>query len=532
MLKTLLKKQLFELNFSFFYDQKKGKMRSKASSITFIVLYALLMVGIVGGMFAVFAAMVCAPLVQAGMGWLYFTIFGLMAIALGVFGSVFNTYSGLYLAKDNDLLLSMPIPVHYLLITRLAGVYLMGLMFSSVVILPAVIVYMFAAPFSVAALCGSLLLVISISLLVLVLSCILGWAVAKISLKLKHKSFITVIASLAFLAAYYVLYFKATEMLQGLVENAATIGISIKNSAYPLYLMGRMGEGNPVAILIIVLATVAAVAATFWVLSRGFIKIATASGASEKVKYKETSVKQASASAALLRKEFMRLTSSPTYMLNCGLGILLLPIAAVLLLFKGRTVSDILVAAFGAGSGAVPLLAAGALCMIASMNDMSAPSVSLEGKSVWIPQSMPITPWQALRAKLEMHLILTEIPMFICGVCALIAFRPSIPDGIFMIILPLLYSLLFACIGLFADLRKPNLKWTNEVVPVKQNLSVLFVIFGGWIYTIAVIGLYFAFFSTISTWVYLCAVSVITAAASALLWYWIKTRGAKIFASL
>ena len=140
MLKTLLKKQLFELNFSFFYDQKKGKMRSKASSITFIVLYALLMVGIIGGMFAVFAAMVCAPLVQAGMGWLYFTIFGLMAIALGVFGSVFNTYSGLYLAKDNDLLLSMPIPVHYLLITRLAGVYLMGLMFSSVVILPAVIV--------------------------------------------------------------------------------------------------------------------------------------------------------------------------------------------------------------------------------------------------------------------------------------------------------------------------------------------------------------------------------------------------------
>ena len=43
MLKTLLKKQLFELNFSFFYDQKKGKMRSKASSITFILLYALLM---------------------------------------------------------------------------------------------------------------------------------------------------------------------------------------------------------------------------------------------------------------------------------------------------------------------------------------------------------------------------------------------------------------------------------------------------------------------------------------------------------
>ena len=35
----------------------------------------------------------------------------MLAIVLGAFGSVFNTYSSLYLAKDNDLLLSMPIPV-------------------------------------------------------------------------------------------------------------------------------------------------------------------------------------------------------------------------------------------------------------------------------------------------------------------------------------------------------------------------------------------------------------------------------------
>ena len=162
MLKTLLKKQLYELNYTFFYDQKKGKMRSKGSSITLIALYVLLMVGVVGGMFAIFAAMACPPLVEAGMGWLYFSIFSLIAVAMGVFGSVFNTYSGLYLAKDNDLLLSMPIPVRYLLIVRLAGVYLMGLMFSAMVLLPAVIVYLVNA-FSVPALLGGLLLLISVS---------------------------------------------------------------------------------------------------------------------------------------------------------------------------------------------------------------------------------------------------------------------------------------------------------------------------------------------------------------------------------
>lgn len=61
------------------------------------------------------------------MDWLYFALMGLLAILLGSFGSVFNTYSGLYLAKDNDLLLSMPIPVNAIMGARLLSVYLLGL---------------------------------------------------------------------------------------------------------------------------------------------------------------------------------------------------------------------------------------------------------------------------------------------------------------------------------------------------------------------------------------------------------------------
>ena len=170
--------------------------------------------------------------------------------------------------------------------------------------------------------------------------------------------------------------------------------------------------------------------------------------------------------------------------------------------------------------------------MLASMNDMTAPSVSLEGKSIWIAQSMPIEPWQALRAKLEMHLLLTEIPMLLCGICAVIVLQPTAAEGVFVIVLPLLYGVLFACIGLFADLKRPNLKWTNEIVPVKQSISAMFVIFGGWVYTVAVVGLYFAVGDVISAWLYLLIVSVLTAGASALLLRWIRTKGAKTFAAL
>ena len=45
----------------------------------------------------------------------------------------------------------------------------------------------------------------------LTLSCALGWVVAKVSRKLKHKSFITVIVSLAGLAIYYFFVFITEE---------------------------------------------------------------------------------------------------------------------------------------------------------------------------------------------------------------------------------------------------------------------------------------------------------------------------------
>ena len=224
MLKTLLKKQMAEIFQSYLYDAKKNRKRSKASTIMFIVMYVFIMVGILGGIFTYLAIAICKPFSDVGMGWLYFALMGLIAIALGSFGSVFNTFSGLYLSKDNDLMLSLPIPVRYLLVSRLLSVYLMGLMYAAVVIVPAVIVYWVVTPVTALSVIGSVLLVALISGIVLILSCLLGWVVAKASLKLKNKSFVTVLLSLLFIGAYYFLYFKAQTLIGELISNAAAYG--------------------------------------------------------------------------------------------------------------------------------------------------------------------------------------------------------------------------------------------------------------------------------------------------------------------
>ena len=356
MLKTLLHKQMTEIFRSYFYDAKKNKKRSKASTTMFFAIYVILMVGVLGGIFTYLSISMCEPMVIAGAGWLYFTIMSLIAIALGAFGSVFNTYSGLYLSKDNDLLLSMPIPVRYIMISRLLGVYLIGLMYSEVVMLPAIIVYwVIAAPGAAAVVC-SLVLTLLVSVIVMLLSCLLGWVVAKVSLKLKNKSFITVLVSLLFFGVYYFISFKAQDIIQNLIVNVSTYGAKIKASAYPLYFLGRMGEGYITAAVVVTVIVAVLTALLWFLLSRSFIGIATSTAKDTKTVYKEKAEKVKSVSSALFGKEMRRFTASPSYMLNCGLGIVFLFIGGVALLIKGNYLGEVLKAAFVEQPDTVPVL--------------------------------------------------------------------------------------------------------------------------------------------------------------------------------
>ena len=531
MIKLLVKKQLAQIFRNYFYDPKKNKMRSKGAVICFILLFVLLMVVVLGGMFTGLAVVLCGSMVSVGMDWFYFTLMTLLSILLGVFGSVFNTYSSLYLAKDNDLLLSMPIPVRSIMASRLLSVYLMGLMYSSVVLLPAIIVYWVIGTFSLSTFLGGILLLFSVSLLILVLSCLLGWIVARASLKLKHKSFAAVVLSLLFFAVYYVLCFRLQTLLQVLAENALRYGAAVRGSAYPLYLLGAAGTGDVPAMVIVTGFSLVAFSAVWIVLSRSFLRIATSSGTLVKHTYRKKPLARSSLSTALLRKEARRFAASPLYMLNCGLGTVLLPIGGIVLLVQRQRLS-ILSRLLGSYPGAVPVLGAAAVCMLCTMNDITAPSVSLEGKSLWISQSLPISPWKTLQAKLHLSWLLTCIPALLCGLCAAIALPGTLSEHLLAMALPVCFSVLIGLFGLFLGLCMPNFTWTSETVPIKQSAPVVISLFSGWIYALALGGLYFLLGRFLSAGIYLLLCNLLTALLCAVLLTWLKRCGIKLFSSL
>ena len=521
MLKLLLKKQLLEIFQVYYYDAKKNKTRSKVSTGLHFLLFALLVFGLLGGIFTFLAVKLCAPLI------------GLIAVLLGAFGSVFNTYAGLYLPKDNDLLLSMPIPVSALVGARLFGVYLMGLLYSAVVILPAIIVYWVKAGVTLPAVLGGLLITLLISVFVLTISCVLGWLVAKISQELKHKSLITVLVSLMVIGAYYFVYFKAQGMIQDLLANATVYGARIKDAAYPVYLFGSVGIGDVWA-SVIVSAAVAVLFGLMWVLlSHSFLQIATATGKVARREYRETHNRHRSANTALLCREFSHFTANPNYMLNCGLGSFLMPVCGIAVLWKGSELFAVLDAIFAETPDSVPLLLGVVFCGFASMNLTTAPSISLEGKSLWLLQSLPVEPWRIFRAKIEMQLLLTGLPLLLCIACTAAVYPMHPMQLLVLLLFEGSFVLLMALVGLSLGVKMPTLTWTNEIVPIKQGGAVMLTLFGGFGYIV----LLFVGFMLLPGWIlgfcrYMSCFVAANLFLSVLAYLWLRKKGVARFSAL
>ncbi|MBO5488642.1 MAG: hypothetical protein J5972_01915 [Eubacterium sp.] len=485
MLKILFKKQMMLLFANFF--QKNGKTRSKMGTLAAVGGFAAIMIVVLGSMFYQLSEFLCAPLCAAGYDWFYLVMMEMIAMALGVFGSVFNTFSSLYQAKDNDLLFSLPIPVRYIMASRLLAVYAMGAMYSAVVMVPALIVYYMTTSVTVSIVLTSIIVYLMLTLLLLALSCGLGWIVAKISSKLKNKSFITVIVSVAFLAAYYFFYFKANTWMSEMLQDSAAYGNALKGKAYPLYILGKAGTGDWLNTLIVSVCMIALAVCVYFLLSHSFLKMATANVGEKAADYRKQKVKARSVNQAIMFKERKRYLSSANYMLNSSMGVLCFVALGVAVLIKSNTINDFIAGFFeGAGAmnstvlqGFVVLAIIIAMCLLHGLNYITAPCISLEGKNIWIYKSLPIKPWDILRQKLQWHVLVSGVAGLVCSICVIVALKINVALSILLIVVPLVFCIMQAGLGLVLNLKMPNLKWTNENVVVKQSAPLFLMMLIG-----------------------------------------------------
>ncbi|MGN1163656.1 MAG: hypothetical protein ACI4S4_02495 [Candidatus Ornithospirochaeta sp.] len=537
MVKLLVKKELKNLFRTYFVNQKSGKGLSKGKTISFILLFVFLMV-VLMGMFFALAMGIGSAVIGMGLGWFYFAIMGMMALGLGVFGDVFNTYSMLYKAKDNELLLSLPIPPSKILVSRMTVVLILGALYESLVFIPTILgFWICGGAKSVGsiplAIVSQILLFVFLSLFITTVTCILGWLVAILSNRLKHKNIAVLVLSVAFFCAYYFFCMKISDFINTLVLKAEAYSTTIRSGFYPAYAFGRAGMGSVFHTFVFVAFSAVTFAICVYVISLSFRKITTSSSNSAKAKYRGIKGKRSSVYGAVWKMEGKRFLSLPTYTLNSGLGIIMMPILMVLLLVKKEAVLP-MVQYFGTTEYAplVQMVAATMVASIASMDCGSAPSISLEGKSIWILQSSPVDAKTVMRAKTEFHFVINVIPAFLLALVGSIVLGFGILDVALTVLYTVAFTYLVSAFGMILGTVRANLNWTNPVVPIKQSMAVMITLFGGWVLAFLYpLGWYLmrSFMPPI-LWKFLFTALVVL--LSVLCGVWCSTKGAREFERL
>lgn len=528
MLKLLFKKQALE-SFAFFTT---GGKRGAHRSPLFIVAIALLLLyglGATVATFGYFAWTLCEAFVQSGLSQVYFALMTTMSTAVALVVGAFMAKSKLFEAKDNDLLLSMPLPTWTILFTRVVGLYALEFFLFALAFAPACIVYFIQTGFAFVPALFCLLTAFILPLLALAISALIGWGLALISSRVRSKNLVTTLLLIAFFTGYILLYSKIGEVLEFILTNGSELRAVMQTWLFPFWVAGLACEGNALALLGTLAFFGGVFALAYLLLSRTFLSVITTRRAGAGKKYKEKRVKRTPALVSLMKKELFRM-KNPMILFNTALGSVLFIILIVFAFVNTELVDTIKTS--GTDKGEVAVIVAVVLAFIASSNMITSSSVSLEGENLWIIRLAPVKTTEIFTAKVLLQTALTCIPATIATitVCALL----EIPFLLSLLVwlCTCIVGFLCALLGLVVNLKLPNLTWTSEIMAVKQSLSVLVAMFVSWGLAALLIAGYFTIGKVTSAEVYLAIACAVYASVCAGLCVWLFKRGVQAFERL
>ena len=533
MLKALVKTRMAAM-FSSLFRGTKGKKKRSPLIKALTGLLALYVVGQFLFLFGMLFNTVFPPLHQAGLDWLYFALTGIMAFGLIFVGSVLMTQSQLFEAKDNELLLSMPIPPRLILASRILMLMGINYIFEVLVVIPCAVVYALYAPVSFAGAAFFVIAFLFLPLMAMALSSFFGWLLALVSSRMRSKSLIVTALSVGFLLLYFYVFSGLNRYVTYLVENGAAIADAVRRALFPAYHLGKaIAQQDPVSLLLFILCAAVPFILVCLILSANFIRIVTAKAGAAKARYRQQPLKVSGAMTALVRKELKHFFSSPMYILNASMGVIFTCILPLALLFNRDLLTMLFAQEFpgiASMTGPFTLLV---LCALSTTNFISAPSISLEGKSLWIAQSIPVRGSDVLFSKVLTHMLLCLPSVLFAAVMLNIILELGFWMRVLLFIAPAALTVFEALFGVTINLRFPKFDWISEMIAVKQGISSLISMFSAMALVALATVLYATVLSSLmAVELYIALFSLLTCAASLALYLYLKTRGGRMFAQL
>jgi ABC-2 type transport system permease protein len=195
MLGSLVKINLQNLFFANYASKNtNGKKRSPFAVVGLILLFIYLFAVLAFAMGTMFMSLY-EPYHALQLDWFYFGFAGIMSFGICFIFSIFATKTQLFEAGDNEFLLSMPIKPLTILTSRVLSLLLMNYLYSAIVMVPALVVYLIMGQLSVMGIVSFVLVFVTLPLFSLALSCLFGWLLALATSKMRNKNIFTMILS-------------------------------------------------------------------------------------------------------------------------------------------------------------------------------------------------------------------------------------------------------------------------------------------------------------------------------------------------
>lgn len=533
-LMSLLK--VYMLQFAGINEIMRGQDRTKrGKAIGMLILFSVVGLMMLGMSYGFFHGM-CFGLNSLGAPELTLVLACAAASLVSILTTVFKVSPTLFAFKDFDLVMSLPVDVRTVVLSRVLKLYGANLFFVAFVMLPAAAAYLFFVPQGIVFILLFVVAFLFVPLVPIVVASVIGTLISLASMNFRHKNLVTIALSLVLLVGYMAASMsfgqasgnspEELERFMADIGSAATAAIARVYPPAVWYAAGMLGDFWK---LLLFMGVGAVLFALFvMAVAKVFNRLnTTLTGQRASRRGAARAQRSAAPLLALYRKEIKRYFASPLYVLNTGVGAILLILAAVVLFASGveelavtldmPNLSDML-------GKAAPFVIALFVCM----SGTTAPSISIEGNKLWQLKALPLEAGDIFLAKMLVSFTVMTPAILVAGTLFNIVLGTGFVNALLVYLVPLLYMAFIACFGLYMNLCFPKFDWKAETEVIKQGTPMMVSIFGGLAISALPVALLVSL-GIVNVTLVTVGIAVVVATAAWLMWRLLLANGAKRF---
>ncbi len=429
-----------------------------------------------------YAYMIGSTLYEVNLTYVMLTLFIFMVSSITIIEGIYKSQGILFEARDNELLLSLPIKKSQILFVRLFKLLLFQYLYNLMFLLPAFVMYIYFEHPGVGFYLISFVMLLLIPIIPMVISSILGYLIKMIVSKFKMKRVVQTMLSSIIFVLIFLLSFKANNFIQELAGKALSINDMITKMYYPVgAYISLINKFDIVVFIKLLLINIIPLILFVLIGGKYYFKIIVNSKDSitRKSKIKKEVFKKNSPIKALIKKELKRYFSSPVYMLNTIFGLFLVLIVTILLCIKGESGVVKLLSSEELGGINISIPVMYYICVLFSclMTSITSSCISLEGKTINITRSLPISEKDILKSKIIYPYII-ELPFIVLAeLIFFVVFNLNIIEMVLIMGMSIGTITLSSILGLIINLKYPKMNASSDTEIVKQSMSSMVAIF-------------------------------------------------------